>query len=418
MWIVWLLLYLFGAAAPSAFVISPSDQINGTSAVVNASSLPVANVSAVADANFLPVANVSAVADANFLPVANFSTMVNGISTEVDANSVALTNASAQCALITGKVGDETNHQFEVAKVDCPQEDNWHWLGSPPQTVYFTKSSHVIEVTRRDVTVGSLVMLVNPVQINAVRVTRGVGSVKQFWEGNRFYTAEMLLHGLGIFHVAVSSVWKTAFFRNSESSADLELARKKLEGPFRIHDSSVAEKIAQAEADLGLEVPDSLDYEPFDDYSMENIEKVDKRFGNALTFAAYFYKWRSNQELQRDVKNVHEIPWESPAKSDPHSPPCSTSKGEAKRARTEATAFSQFFLQSGSGTAAFSSASGSGDGQDPNQNRRPTEKNLPLDKIGDNEGQGHVYRTDDNEEAIDLAVSEVVVRNANQVPMF
>jgi len=418
MWIVWLLLYLFGAAAPSAFVISPSDQVNGTSAVVNASSLPVANVSAVADANFLPVANVSAVADANFLPVANFSTMVNGISTEVDANSVALTNASAQCALITGKVGDETNHQFEVAKVDCPQEDNWHWLGSPPQTVYFTKSSHVIEVTRRDVTVGSLVMLVNPVQINAVRVTRGVGSVKQFWEGNRFYTAEMLLHGLGIFHVAVSSVWKTAFFRNSESSADLELARKKLEGPFRIHDSSVAEKIAQAEADLGLEVPDSLDYEPFDDYSMENIEKVDKRFGNALTFAAYFYKWRSNQELQRDVKNVHEIPWESPAKSDPHSPPCSTSKGEAKRARTEATAFSQFFLQSGSGTAAFSSASGSGDGQDPNQNRRPTEKNLPLDKIGDNEGQGHVYRTDDNEEAIDLAVSEVVVQNANQVPMF
>jgi hypothetical protein len=400
MWIVWLLLYLFGAAAPSAFVISPLDQVNGTSAVVNASSLPVANVSAVADANFLPVANVS--------------TMVNGISTEVEANSVALTNASAQCALITGKVGDETNHQFEVAKVDCPQEDNWHWLGSPPQTVYFTKSSHVIEVTRRDVTVGSLVMLVNPVQINAVRVTRGVGSVKQFWEGNRFYTAEMLLHGLGIFHVAVSSVWKTAFFRNSESSADLELARKKLEGPFRIHDSSVAEKIAQAEADLGLEVPDSLDYEPFDDYSMENIEKVDKRFGNALTFAAYFYKWRLNQELQRDVKNVHEIPWESPAKSDPHSPPCSTSKGEAKRARTEATAFSQFFLQSGSGTA----ASGSGDGQDPNQNRRPTEKNLPLDKIGDNEGQGHVYRTDDNEEAIDLAVSEVVVRNANQVPMF
>ena len=394
--------------ANSLAVANASLAVSGTSTVVNVSTM-VNSTSAVVDASYLPVANVSAVVNTN-------TVTVNATST-VNANS-GLEIASAQCALITGKVGDETNHQFEVAKVDCPQEDNWHWLGSPPQTVYFTKSSHVIEVTRRDVTVGSLVMLVNPVQINAVRVTRGVGSVKQFWEGNRFYTAEMLLHGLGIFHVAVSSVWKTAFFRNSESSADLELARKKLEGPFRIHDSSVAEKIAQAEADLGLEVPDSLDYEPFDDYSMENIEKVDKRFGNALTFAAYFYKWRLNQELQRDVKNVHEIPWESPAKSDPHSPPCSTSKGEAKRARTEATAFSQFFLQSGSGTAAFSSASGSGDGQDPNQNRRPTEKNLPLDKIGDNEGQGHVYRTDDNEEAIDLAVSEVVVRNANQVPMF
>ncbi len=42
MWIVWMLLCLFSAVAPSAFVISPSDQVNvstvvnGTSAVVDA----------------------------------------------------------------------------------------------------------------------------------------------------------------------------------------------------------------------------------------------------------------------------------------------------------------------------------------------------------------------------------------------
>ena len=56
MWIVWLLLCLFSAVAPSAFVISPSDQVN-VSTVVN-------STSAVVDASFLPMANVSTVVNA------------------------------------------------------------------------------------------------------------------------------------------------------------------------------------------------------------------------------------------------------------------------------------------------------------------------------------------------------------------
>jgi hypothetical protein len=106
--------------------------------------------------------------------------------------------AAFSCAFITEKEGDAAGHKFRIVKVDCPafaaRPENW--LGSPPQTVYFEKLSNVIEVTRRDVTVGSLVMIVNPVKIKvAVRVPRGLGYVKTFWESPRFYTAQMLLHG-------------------------------------------------------------------------------------------------------------------------------------------------------------------------------------------------------------------------------
>jgi hypothetical protein len=64
MWIVWLLLCLFSAVAPSAFVISPSGQVN-VSTVVNGTSVVV-------DASFLPVANVSTVAN----PINQVSTLI------------------------------------------------------------------------------------------------------------------------------------------------------------------------------------------------------------------------------------------------------------------------------------------------------------------------------------------------------
>lgn len=170
MWIVWLLLYLFGATAPSAFVVSPSDQINGTLAVVNGTLVVVNGTSAVVDANSLPVANVSAVVnnslvvvDASSLPVANVSTVVNGTSAVIEAHylavpdafsavtdaSLTVTNALTAtlvptCALIV-KLVNSSRHEFQIVPVECPAPGDY-WLAAP-QKVHF-QSANLIEVTQ------------------------------------------------------------------------------------------------------------------------------------------------------------------------------------------------------------------------------------------------------------------------------
>jgi len=91
--------------------------------------------------------------------------------------------AAFSCAFIAEKEGDEVGHKFWIVNVDCPafaaRPENW--LASPPQTVYFEKLSSVIEVNRRDVTVGSLVMIVNPVKVKAaIWAPQGQGYIKTF----------------------------------------------------------------------------------------------------------------------------------------------------------------------------------------------------------------------------------------------
>jgi len=212
--------------------------------------------------------------------------------------------------------------------------------------------------------------------------------------------------------------------------------RKRKEDPGGsawIHNAAVNEKTVQAENDVGLYAPNTFNYEPYNNYTMEAIEEFDKQYSielgpSAFNFATYYWRWRENMKLQADIHSTHSIPWELPAKMDPYSPVCSTSKGEVKHARIESTTTSQFY-QSALGMAASTSASGSGDGQDPNKNQCPTEKKLPDDKI-DYENEIDVeyepraswrrpevvlVPINSDEDAVIVAVTDVAVRNFNQV---
>jgi hypothetical protein len=135
----------------------------------------------------------------------------------------------------------------------------------------------------------------------------------------------MLLHRLNVLHLCVSPVRKQAFFCNSHPPYDIEREQKIWEGLSHYNDISIKVKTSQAAKDLGFDIPDFdfFDCQPFDNYSMESIEEIDKDFciefgPSAIANVTYFYKSRKNMELQADINSTHSILWHKLAKPDPY----------------------------------------------------------------------------------------------------
>jgi hypothetical protein len=141
-----------------------------------------------------------------------------------------------------------------------------------------------------------------------------------------------------------------------------------------------------------------------------------------IHFTNQYHFVLENQEWRRNFKNNHIIPWDHwLAKADPYYPMCKTTKSQAEEARAEAVLIEQFRHLSTSGMLI---PGGSGNGQDPDDNRGPPKKQLPEDKIGsnnnsddDNEEKKKKKRKkdDDSDKSRLVRFTTVAVRNINQV---
>ena len=125
-----------------------------------------------------------------------------------------------------------------------------------------------------------------------------------------------------------------------------------------------------------------------------------------------------NEERLRDFESNHLIPWDHwPAKPDPYQPECVSTQNQVEEARSEAAWIGTFY-QSQARSALVPGSSG--DGQDPDDNRGPPGRQLPLDKVGggndsDDEEEEKRKKKKKKEESRLVRVTKIVVRNSNQV---
>jgi hypothetical protein len=426
MWIVWLLLCLFGAAAPSAFIVSPSlDLVNVNAAAAAATSAVVnmANSSAVVN-----VANSSVVVDASSLPVANVSAMFNVTLAMVNATTNAASISVPQCALIV-KLVNSTRHEFQIAPVECPAPEDY-WLAAP-QMVHF-ESSDLIEVTcQKDVVIGNMVKFVVPSEAAVCRFTRGV----RFSHPPGYTPFQMMVVRLKSLYNRSAKLWRESIYGISPPSPEAvlnEYVAQIKKGPElpQIRDDNIEQWAALAAKDLGeakaLDVFE--DYQQMDDYTWEIIQESDDSIPykrRRLEFPLVFNNTKhakmmlENQERRCNIKNNHIIPWDHwLAKTDPYQPMCESTRSQVEEARSEAVSIQQF-RQTSARSALI--PGGSGDGQDPDDNRGPPRKELPGDKIGsddedDEEKRKKKRKKGDEEENTRLVrITRVTVLNTNQV---
>jgi len=87
-----------------------------------------------------------------------------------------------------------------------------------------------------------------------------------------------------------------------------------------------------------------------------------------------------NEERLRDFESNHLIPWDHwPAKTDPYQPDCVSTQSQVEEARSEAEWIGTFYHSQARSALV---PGGSGDGQDPDDNRGPPGRQLPQDKVG------------------------------------
>jgi hypothetical protein len=130
-----------------------------------------------------------------------------------------------------------------------------------------------------------------------------------------------------------------------------------------------------------------------------------------------------NEERLRDFESNHLIPWDHwPAKTDPYQPDCVSTQSQVEEARSEAEWIGTFYHSQARSALV---PGGSGDGQDPDDNRGPPGRQLPQDKVGgggndsdEEEEERRKKKRKKEEESRLVRVTKIVVRNSNQVSTF
>lgn len=239
MWIVWLLFCAFGAAAPSAFIVSPTTVANSSTTVTNS------------------------LAAANSPATANSSTTVANITVP-------------ECAVIV-KLANSTRHEFQIVPVECPPAPG---LASP-QVVYL-ESSDLMQVTRqKDVVVGDLFKFFVP---SSSEAAAAAADVRRFTRGVRknqpsgFSPFQLFLLGLQSLHNPGVRLWRETFYGKDPPSVEDEYNNYVVQlqkGPKlpRIRDQGLEHLALWAAKIVGQDkVPDEYDYQLMDNYTWEAVQ--------------------------------------------------------------------------------------------------------------------------------------------------